>query len=68
MGKKGEAAAHVTPSVKRWMIAPDLGNVENTWQFYITPGMQEKLVQNGFVVADSAGSEFFDIYETNRLL
>ena len=64
--QKGEAAAHVTPSVERWMIAPDLGNVENTWQFYITPGMQEKLVQNGFVVADSAGSEFFDIYETNR--
>ena len=56
----------MTPSVERWMIAPDLGNVENTWQFYITPGMQEKLVQNGFVVADSAGSEFFDIYETNR--
>ena len=37
--QKGEAAAHVTPSVGRWMIAPDLGNVENTWQFYITPGM-----------------------------
>lgn len=61
-----EPAERVTPSVERWSVAPDLGNVENTWQFYITPGMQEKLVQNGFVVTDSAGNEFFDIYETNR--
>ena len=61
-----ERTEQVTPSVERWSVAPDLGNVENTWQFYITPGMQEKLVQNGFVVTDSAGNEFFDIYETNR--
>ena len=61
-----EQTERVTPSVERWSVAPDLGNVENTWQFYITPGMQEKLVQNGFVVTDSAGNEFFDIYETNR--
>lgn len=61
-----EHTERVTPSVERWSVAPDLGNVENTWQFYITPGMQEKLVQNGFVVTDSAGNEFFDIYETNR--
>lgn len=61
-----ETAETVTPSVERWSVAPDLGNVENTWQFYITPEMQEKLVQNGFVVENSAGNEFFDIYETNR--
>lgn len=60
------STGRVTPAVEPYTIAPDLGNVENLWQFYLQDGMAEKLVQNGFVVAGDAGSEFFEIYETNR--
>lgn len=58
----------VTPSVESYSVAADLSNIENLWQFgTITEGeFTEKLAQNGFVVAGNAGSEFFEVYETNR--
>lgn len=62
--KTGESA--ITPCVESYTIVPDLSNIDNLWQFYLQEGMTEKLVQNGFLVCDSAGSEFFEIYETNR--
>lgn len=60
------AGTAVTPCVEVWRAEPDLGNVENLWQFYLQDGMKEKLVQNGFVVQGDAGGEFFEIYENNR--
>lgn len=57
-----EAAAHV----EAYSIDPDLGNIINNDQFYLQDGAREKLVQNGFVVMGTAGSEFFEVYEDNR--
>ncbi len=62
-------AASVTPKVAPYTVDTDLGNVENLWQFYALQNNQEmagKLAKNGFVVCGSAGTEFFEIYETNR--
>lgn len=55
-----------TPCVEPYTIEPDLSNVDNLWQFYFDDEMVELLSQNGFVVYDSAGREFFEIYEMNR--
>lgn len=54
------------PSVEMYSVEPDLGNIENLWQFYLEEGMMDKLARNGFVVCGDAGSEFFGIYEENR--
>ncbi len=62
----GNGKNAVTPCTKAYTIAPDLSNIDNLWQFYPQEKMKEKLAQNGFVVCDGAGSEFFEIYETNR--
>jgi len=64
---QNESAA-VTPCAESYSVEADLSNIENLWQFYgITEGeLGEKLAKNGFVVAGDAGSEFFQIYETNR--
>lgn len=62
-------AARVIPQAASYTVAPDLGNVDNLWQFWsFQQGgeLVDKFVQNGFVVYGSAGSEFFEIYETNR--
>lgn len=61
-----EEIPKITPSVTPYEIAPDLGNIENLWQYYFNEGMKEKLVQNGFFVRENAGNEFFEIYESNR--
>lgn len=58
--------AGVTPCVAPYTVAPDLSNVENLEQFYLEEDLAAKLAQNGFVVCGEAGSEFFQIYETNR--
>lgn len=60
--------AAVTPAVAPYSVAADLSNIINLDKFYIEPDseMVKKLVQNGFVVTFSAGSEFFEIYEENR--
>lgn len=56
----------VTPSVEPYTVEADLSNVDNLWQFYLLDEVQEKLVQNGFVVCGEAGNEFFEVYEYNR--
>lgn len=61
-----ETKSRVTPCVEAYFVEPDLSNVENLFQFYVQDGMAGKLSQNGFVVAGDAGSEFYEIYETNR--
>lgn len=58
--------AGVTPCVASYTVASDLSNVENLGQFYFGEGLVAKLAQNGFVVCSGGGSEFFQIYETNR--
>lgn len=60
--KEEAVTAHVTP----YAIAPDLGNVENLWQFYIEDDLAAKLAENGFVVWGDGGSEFYEGYEWNR--
>lgn len=59
---EGEEAPCTAP----YVIAPDLSNVDNLWQFYFQDGEAQLLAQNGFMVAGSTGSEFFEIYEINR--
>lgn len=62
-------AAGITPNVRPYTIAPDLGNVENLWQFSWfeqNAEMMDQLSENGFVVSGYAGAEFFEVYETNR--
>ncbi len=56
----------VTPCVAPYTIEPDLGNIDNLYQFYLDDDQREKLAQNGFVVFGDAGREFFEIYEMNR--
>lgn len=58
--------AGVTPCVASYTVASYLSNVENLGQFYFGEGLVAKLAQNGFVVCSGGGSEFFQIYETNR--
>lgn len=65
---KQNMAGTVTPSVETYSVAADLSNIINLDKFHIEPDSEiaRKLVQNGFVVTFSAGSEFFEIYEENR--
>lgn len=63
--EKSEEAG-VTPSVAPYTVASDFSNVENWDRFWLSEEAAAKLLQNGFVVYDSAGSEFFPIYEQNR--
>lgn len=65
---KSEAGS-AEPCVEPYTVEPDLGNLENLWQFYsLQQGgeMADKFAQNGFVVCGNAGAEFFEIYENNR--
>lgn len=73
-----EEGVEVTPCVESYRVAADLSNITNLEQFqtiHVVPfkiepdsDIARKLVQNGFVVTDYAGSEFFEIYEKNRYL
>lgn len=56
----------VGAGVEAYTIDPDLGNIVNREQFYLQDEVRDLLVKNGFVVAGSAGSEFFEVYERNR--
>ena len=58
--------ADVTPGAAPYTVEADLSNIDNLWQYYLTDEIADMLVQNGFVVLDYAGSEFFEIYEQNR--
>lgn len=55
-----------SPSLEKYTIEPDLSNVDNLWQFYITEEFAAKLSQNGFAVSGEAGFEFYEIYENDR--
>lgn len=61
-----EPESAVVAGAAPYTIEPDLGNVDNRDQFYLEGEIGEKLARNGFVVYGGAGSEFFEIYETNR--
>ncbi|WP_160561030.1 DUF3160 domain-containing protein [Parablautia muri] len=56
----------VVPCIKAYTINPDLSNISNLQQFYLTEEMAEKLARNGFVVQDRGCNEFFELYEINR--
>ena len=58
--------ADVTPCVEPYTVETDLSNIDNLWQFYLTDEQVDMLVQNGFIVFDYAGREFFERYEQNR--
>lgn len=60
---------NITLQVAPYNVEPDLSNIENLGQFYVSendPEFIQKLAQNGFVVAGDAGNEFFEVYEVNR--
>ncbi len=67
---KAAAPEHMdlVPCAEPYTVDPELGNVENLWQFYFPEDGQmiQKLAANGFVVCGNAGSEFFEVYESNR--
>ena len=65
---KQSEANDIIPCVEPYTIAEDLSNIDNLWQFYFEGEIQQKLVQNGFVVSGTSGSEFFEIYESNRYM
>lgn len=56
----------VSPNVALYTVEPDLSNIDNLWQVYLSDEAAEKLAKNGFVVSGSAGAEFFEQYEWNR--
>lgn len=62
----GEGASTVTPSVAPYSVAKDLSNVANAERFYLSDSRKALLVRNLFVVCDSYGNEFFELYEDNR--
>lgn len=57
----------VKPSVENYTVESDFSNVINSEDVYYLPdAAKEKLYRNLFVVYDTAGREFFDVYEGNR--
>ena len=62
----GAEEAQITPSVPAYTVAPGLTNVMNTDQFYLSDDAVNKLEENLFVVTNSYGHEFFEVYESNR--
>ncbi len=59
--------ANLTPSVPDIVIDDDFGNVINFDEYsYWDEEFLSKLRNNGFVVVDNAGREFFEEYENNR--
>lgn len=61
-----EDAETVTPGAIPYTIEPDLGNVENLWQFYMEDDLKAALAKNGFIVWGDGGAEFYEVYEWNR--
>lgn len=59
----------ITPSVEEFEIADNFENVINYDEFsWRDEGFLEKLKENGFVVQDGNGREFYEGYEMNRYL
>ncbi len=62
-----EDIKNITPAVPEIKIEDDLSNIINKDEYEWYPkDMIDKLKKNGFVVGDSAGREFFELYESNR--
>ena len=59
--------AGIKPVVSEYKIAEDMSNIINREEYdYRDDEWKDKLINNGFVVTDGAGREFFELYETNR--
>ena len=56
-------AVDVTPSVEPYQADPDLGNIDNLWQFSIDEEEARMLAENGFTVSTAYQSEYYQIYE-----
>lgn len=54
------------PDTAPYTVEPDLSNVTNLDQFYLSDGQKALLAQNTFYVDDGGQNEFFEIYEYNR--
>lgn len=55
------------PNVKLYQVEQDFSNVINIEDYYyFTDEMKQKLLENGFFVADDVDYEFFSKYESNR--
>ncbi len=55
------------PNVKVYQVEKDFSNVINMEDYYyFTDEMKQKLLENGFFVADDIDYEFFSQYESNR--
>lgn len=61
-----EGISNFTAQVTPYTINKDFSNVSNFSRFYLTEDAQEKLLKNGFLVSQTCGNEFYEIYETNR--
>lgn len=66
LGMNTEEDEAISLNVSPYTVEADFSNVDNFWQFYIEDEMAQKLASNGFVVAENAGYEFFEVYEWNR--
>lgn len=57
----------LVPSVPRYSIDPDLGNISNQRDFeYFDENLKKAIAGNGFAVLNGGGYEFYDVYESNR--
>lgn len=57
---------NVSPSVTKYTVEKDLGNVMNKGDFSLSEETKKLLTENGFVVTQSYYKEFFPLYEGNR--
>lgn len=55
------------PQIDSYTIDPDLGNIYNAEQVYLSDAAKELLIQNGFVVSEGNWDEFYSLYERNRM-
>ena len=65
--KEDESVKNIKASVPEIEIKDDMSNITNLSDYqYLSKDLYKKLRENGFVVADFAGKEFFEVYEDNR--
>jgi hypothetical protein len=63
-----EVSVKVDPKVAAYEVSPDLSNVTNADDFYLSDEAKALLVKNAFVVIPSDHNEFFSLYEANRYI
>jgi len=62
-----EVTVDIDPQVPDYTVESDLSNIENSQDIInLEDSAKEKLAQNGFVVDEAWGDEFFSLYENNR--